>query len=1124
MSDFSGTALDHVRERLERFRAGDTDAVSGDEAAREASRAVAVRPTPEGVAAVAWLYQFRALAAGELGGEEAQLAFTLFGKVAGVLPGELPPHVADGLVMARADPHGPLHRLAKTVARAEHLLENSGSSGSPAMLDQSIEMLTRALDTWPADAPRRHDALGLLGRALRRRYAFDPGELWRLDNAVSVLTDAVAAIPAGDLLGHTHAHALCSACLDRHDSTGDLRDLEAADQANAQALRLVVAGDPQRPRLLIQRADVLRSRTSAGADSHWLEEAAAVCREAVRTVSGDNPARPYVHATAANVLGDCYVYGHDPAVLDEAIDCSRTAMGGVPEEDDRSSVVANHGRLLMLRARHTGDPADLGAAEDALAATVGALPPGHSGRTAYQSDLADTLYERHRATGDEACLREALEHARQSVDLAAENGTVVPALLNSLGRILIARYETIGDPTELAEGVERLRQAEEQSPPGSRMRGIALVHLGNGLVLQAALAVGTARRNQAYAEAMTVLNAAVDALPPGPDRQLALNNLATLVRRHDADDRPDALRRAHRAFREILSSAVPESQAHELAALNLALNLMDEHEAESAGDERAGDGPLSEAERLLRAAYRQQRPGMHAYATVTCALARCLALRATAEGRGDLYTEAVALLRSVTAAGDGCSLAGRASAANQLGVLHAGAGEWAAAEEAYAEGIDLLSRAAAPQLGRAAQERNLGAFFGLASDAAASALGAGRPARAVELLEKGRGLLLPTLRHDPRPSTAHPVADGRTVAVINIGRLRCDALIVRDGAITVVPLPRLSHAALIRQAGTFLWAVQRSQDPACPREDLYKAQHVAVPGVLRWLWHTTVRPVLDALGLTAPAGRGTPWPRIWWCPTGLMSFLPLHAAGDHGSLYDGSTGDGALDRVVSSYAPTLRTLEAAARRADALRGCSDRGPGDGGLLVVAPEAPGTAGLPQVPREVAAIRSHRPGSTVLFGAQATKERILQEVPRHAWFHFAGHGTQNAEVADSASLLPHDYLSGGLRIGLSDLGELSLDGAQLAFLSACQTAVGHLTLADEHTHIAGLLQAMGFAHVVATQWTVRDGAAAEVAAEFHRLAALYGNTFDPAFALHAAVREIRNTRPRPYEWAPFVHFGP
>lgn len=1109
------TALARVHERLARFRAGETAAVLTEEATAEAARAVSEQPTPEGVVAVAWLYEYRALAVEELAGEDAQLALRLFGKVVRVLPREVPTHVAHVLAMLDAPAHDAIHRVSRAVADAEQLLESGAASVSPAPLDQAAELLTRALDEWPRNGTRRHDALGLLGTALRRRYAFDPGEPWRLDKAVAVLTEAVAAGPAEDLFGHTHAHNLCTAHLDRYDATGDLRDLEAAEEANAEALRRVVAGDPQRTRLLTQRADILRTRTSAGVDNR-LAEAAATCREAIRALLPQSAAAPYVHSTAANVLADHYVYGHDLDVLDEAIDSARIAVTGIPEQDGREAVLATYGRLLMLRARHTGTTAGLDAAQDALAAAVGTLPAGHSGRTAHQSDLADTLYERHLATGDESVLQQALEHARQAIDGAAATGTVVPDLLNSLGRILIARYELTGDPTDLTEAVEQLRQAEEVSPPGSRMRGITLLHLGNGLMLQAALVIGTERRNRAYAETMAVLDAAVEALPPGPDQQLALNNLALVVRGHDGGDRPQALRRARRIFREILAAAPANSRTSELAMFNLALTLLQEHE-QPGKNEPNTDDRLTEAEDLLRAAHSRESPGRHTSATVACALARCLALRAAADGRPGPHAEAVALLRSVVEAADGHTPSSRVSAAAQLGRLHATTGDWAAAERAYARGIELLAAAAAPRSGRDAQERHIGAFFGLAADATASALGAGDPVRALELLETGRGLLLPAPRRGPSPDSWPAAADGRTVVVVNTGRLRCDALLVRDGAVTVVPLPGLDHATLVRQTGTFLWGVQRAQDPACPPEDLYKAQHVAVPSVLRWLWNTTVRPVLDALGLTGPPVAGARWPRIWWCPTGLMSFLPLHAAGEHRSMYDGSTGAGAIDRVVSSYAPSLRALATAARRADAVRG------GAGDLLVVAPETPGTAVLPQVPREVAGIKGHRPGCTVLFAAEATKERILQEIPRHAWFHFAGHGTQNIEIADSASLVPHDYGLGG-RLGLSDLGELSLDKAQLAFLSACQTAVGHLALADEHTHLAGLLQAVGFPHVVGTRWTVRDGVSAAVATEFHRLAALHGSAFDPALGLHLAVRETRRVHPQPYAWAPFVHFGP
>src|SRR5271154_700817 len=46
-------------------------------------------------------------------------------------------------------------------------------------------------------------------------------------------------------------------------------------------------------------------------------------------------------------------------------------------------------------------------------------------------------------------------------------------------------------------------------------------------------------------------------------------------------------------------------------------------------------------------------------------------------------------------------------------------------------------------------------------------------------------------------------------------------------------------------------------------------------------------------------------PRIWWCATGLLAFLPIHAAG----LYDTQEiGQKVSDYVVSSYTPTLTAI------------------------------------------------------------------------------------------------------------------------------------------------------------------------------------------------------------------------
>src|ERR1700683_2453590 len=45
-------------------------------------------------------------------------------------------------------------------------------------------------------------------------------------------------------------------------------------------------------------------------------------------------------------------------------------------------------------------------------------------------------------------------------------------------------------------------------------------------------------------------------------------------------------------------------------------------------------------------------------------------------------------------------------------------------------------------------------------------------------------------------------------------------------------------------------------------------------------------------------------PRVWWCPTGALIDLPIHAAG----IYDPLHSVCVCDYVISSYAPMLSTL------------------------------------------------------------------------------------------------------------------------------------------------------------------------------------------------------------------------
>ena len=138
----------------------------------------------------------------------------------------------------------------------------------------------------------------------------------------------------------------------------------------------------------------------------------------------------------------------------------------------------------------------------------------------------------------------------------------------------------------------------------------------------------------------------------------------------------------------------------------------------------------------------------------------------------------------------------------------------------------------------------------------------------------------------------------------------------------------------------------------------------AVFDVLAWCWQAITEPVLAALGYTrTPRGRIEDWPRVWWCPTGPATLLPLHAAGRHprtATQYQAmgeaaAVADTVAGRVISSYTPTLTALTRARAR-----------PAPGRvrqLAVGVPEAPGYAPgaspLPAVPAELQVLASYLP---------------------------------------------------------------------------------------------------------------------------------------------------------------------
>ena len=402
---------------------------------------------------------------------------------------------------------------------------------------------------------------------------------------------------------------------------------------------------------------------------------------------------------------------------------------------------------------------------------------------------------------------------------------------------------------------------------------------------------------------------------------------------------------------------------------------------------------------------------------------------------------------------------------------------------------------------------------------------------AVDLVRRVEGF-----EHFLRPV---PITDLRAAAangpvvIVNISYHGSQALIVTRAtgpdpgpAVRVVDLPAASMDTVIGQGNTLLEAQRGTGD------------RDAVFDVLSWCWQAITEPVLADLGHTrTPGERIEDWPRVWWCPTGPATVLPLHAAGRHPRTtaeYEAMGEAAALagsvaGRVISSYTPALTSLTQARSRS---------APGRVRQLAVGmPEAPayapGASPLPAVPAELQVLGRCLPPpehATHLLGRTATRQAVLEALPRHSWLHLSCHGVQHPDDPALSAFLLHDQ-----PLTLADLAALDLREMDLAYLSACQTATGDLRLLDEALHLAGALQLVGYRHVLATLWSIADVAAPGLARDTyahllhpdpeHPHPADQPRAARAPYALHHAVARLRQRYPgEPLLWAPYIHLGP
>jgi CHAT domain-containing protein/tetratricopeptide (TPR) repeat protein len=287
-------------------------------------------------------------------------------------------------------------------------------------------------------------------------------------------------------------------------------------------------------------------------------------------------------------------------------------------------------------------------------------------------------------------------------------------------------------------------------------------------------------------------------------------------------------------------------------------------------------------------------------------------------------------------------------------------------------------------------------------------------------------------------------------------------------------------------------------------------------------------------------------------PDGVLWDVPFQA------LHQGERGY-LLEQYALSYAPSLSVLREMGRRATALRTAHRRPtvapvPAAGARTNAQPELlalgnPNLSGetvakvrftrrdeplnpLPDAEKEVKALgRLYGPGSSsVLIGAQAREATVKAEARKYVILHFATHAVLDDRNPLYSRIILSRSEGDAQEDGLLEAWEImKLDlNAELAVLSACQTARGRVAAGEGVIGMSWALFVAGSPAAVVSQWKVDSARSSELMIEFHRNLLQKRGAGKTALSKSEALRQaalklLHGPYNHPAYWAGFILIG-
>ncbi|TFK35314.1 CHAT domain-containing protein [Crucibulum laeve] len=990
-----------------------------------------------------------------------------------------------------------------------------------------------------------------------KRYSLT-GDIQDLENGVFALESSLKLLPSdyNAIATVRIYHHLGIAYFHQFEYTGDIRSIQKAISTLQEASDLVPRDYVAFPAIVNIYNDLgiaLMLRFKCTRNLEDIDKSIEYSHRVVSVTSPDDIALSGRLSNLGHSLSNRFDFTGDIQDLNGAIDAHQKSCEVTPTNaPERAWRIHHLGSAFFRRALMTGSMKEIGQAIHTLQDALRLAPISHGEIPAILVDLGSSFRFRADHTGSVSDAHEAVIFSRKAVELTPEDNTLLPGRLSHLGRTLTTYFRTTNNIDDINESITFLKQAISLTAPGSNLLPSRLSGHATGLLARAR---HTQRLSDAN-EAVAVHQEAVELSVAG-DVDLA----------HRLGDLGMALEHRFKItgdLNDLNNSILQQTKAIELMdhghalMINLIIamgnSLHERYEITKSSEDianavsqyrRAALFPAGATGTRLNAALKWAKISRYvddaemqcidAYSTALDLLRHHVAWTGTTVQDRHLRLGTYSELSNAAAAAaisfGRLDLAfewleqGRSIVWNQLNHLRTPLDDLRDAHPDIAEKVTRLSNELENAGMRNIRLRNFQNTEVLLQDE----IGAHHEL-ALEwdtLLTEVRNLpgfdsFLRDMKFTQICESAPAVG---TVVLINIHTSRCDALILKFGVLAPlhVPLEQFSYVRAQDMRKDLQRCLSsnnlRLREARSGRMVPFKSSSLKLSDILRELWTMVVKPILDALQLKPSA---TP-PRIWWCTTGPLTFLPIHAAG----IYRGNDvtpAETVFDYSISSYTPTVNNILKSTNK-------HKRRPQFNGLLAVSQSD--TSGLPSIPNTVVECQNIQDMFTTaqldvtnLREHGATIETVLRGMEDNSWIHLACHASQDAKHSTQSAFQLHDG-----PLNLATIIKKPLPLADFAFLSACQTGTGDEEISEEAVHLAAGMLSAGYRSVIASMWSINDEYAPLVAKEVYsqllRDAEDGPDSTRSAYALHQATQTLRETlgdsEMALLSWVPFIHLG-